>query len=74
MAHCFLTAVSGLAGYRRKGTSHEGRPRAKQVRESVSKQGVSMGHAGRRVGSKTVRAERSGVDFHLGDLDSRKEG
>jgi hypothetical protein len=33
-----------------------------------------MGHAGKRVGSKTVRAERSGVDFHLGDLDSRKEG
>ena len=74
MAHFFPTAVSGLAGYRRKGTSHEGRLRAKQLRESVRKQGVRMGHAGKRVGSKTARAERSGVDFHLGDLDSRKEG
>jgi hypothetical protein len=33
-----------------------------------------MGRTRKRVGSRTIRAGRSGAVLHLGDLESREEG
>jgi hypothetical protein len=75
MARCFPAAVSGLARSRRTGVSPSERTsREKEVREYVREQGGNLGRTGKRVGSRRVRAGRSGTVFHSENFESREEG